>query len=166
MTTYPGTAGNDSLVGGSENDSITGDAGDDTLIGGAGKDTLDGGTGNDVVSGDSGADLLIWAADRARPRLEARYGASTPETTVRTEPVLGENAAEVPEPILMEEEIVHPTALTAHTILVGFGRVGSVIAAGLERERPHVRHDEPGGVDGDAVIRLEKPAVLGGGVGA
>ena len=77
--------------------------------------------------------LLIWAADRARPRLEARYGASTPETTVRTEPVLGENAAEVPEPILMEEEIVHPTALTAHTILVGFGRVGSVIAAGLER---------------------------------
>lgn len=63
MATYPGTAGNDSLVGGPDGDSITGDAGDDTLVGGGGNDTLDGGTGSDVVSGDSGADLLIWAAD-------------------------------------------------------------------------------------------------------
>ncbi len=78
--------------------------------------------------------LLIWAADRARPRLEARFGSSTPETTIRTEPVLGESAAAAPEPILMEEEVVHPTALTAHTILIGFGRVGSVIAAGLKRD--------------------------------
>jgi CPA2 family monovalent cation:H+ antiporter-2 len=77
--------------------------------------------------------LLIWASDWARPRLEARYGSSTPETTIRTEPVLGGGDAASPEPILMEEEVVHPTALTAHTILIGFGRVGSVIAAGLKR---------------------------------
>jgi len=77
--------------------------------------------------------LLIWLADRARPRLEARFGSSAPETTIRTEPVLGDSAADAPEPILMEEEIVHPTALTGHTILIGFGRVGSVIAAGLKQ---------------------------------
>jgi CPA2 family monovalent cation:H+ antiporter-2 len=74
--------------------------------------------------------LLIWASDWARPRLEARFGSSSPETTVRAEPVLGIPDV-APEPILVEEEIVHPTALTAHTILIGYGRVGSVIAAGL-----------------------------------
>lgn len=54
MTTFPGTPGNDSIVG---SDS------DDTITGGAGNDTLNGGRGSDVVDGGSGADLLIWEAD-------------------------------------------------------------------------------------------------------
>jgi Ca2+-binding RTX toxin-like protein len=64
-----GTAGNDSLVGGSGNDTINGFAGNDTIVGGAGNDALDGndgvdwvegGAGNDTLTGGSGTDSFVF----------------------------------------------------------------------------------------------------------
>jgi Ca2+-binding RTX toxin-like protein len=49
MATFPGTDGNDKLVGGAENDTLTGGAGADTLDGGAGNDVLAGGIGGSVA---------------------------------------------------------------------------------------------------------------------
>jgi monovalent cation:H+ antiporter-2, CPA2 family len=74
---------------------------------------------------------LIWLADRLRPQLEAR-AAAVPEAMIdgRVEPVVGDGTVSAPPP--EEEELVHPTALTAHTILVGYGRVGTVVAEGLK----------------------------------
>jgi serralysin len=57
-TLINGTAGNDSLVGGSGNDTINGSAGADTLVGGAGNDLLDGNDGNDRLEGGAGNDTL------------------------------------------------------------------------------------------------------------
>ena len=45
-----GTAGDDTLEGGTGDDTLNGLAGNDTLIGGVGADALDGGTGTDTVS--------------------------------------------------------------------------------------------------------------------
>jgi CPA2 family monovalent cation:H+ antiporter-2 len=73
--------------------------------------------------------LLFWAAERVRPVLETRFKGAGPEA-VRTEPDLAVSAhAVAAEPVT--EEIEHPTALTAHTVLAGFGRVGSVVGRGL-----------------------------------
>ena len=56
MATLPGSAIDDSLIGGADPDLITGEAGNDTLDGGAGADSVDGGTG---------ADQLFWDNDAA-----------------------------------------------------------------------------------------------------
>jgi Ca2+-binding RTX toxin-like protein len=79
-TKYVGTAGDDSLGGGTDanivqglggNDTLVGYAGDDTLIGGDGDDQLlagdgadrlNGGRGKDYLQGDNGADLLFGGA--------------------------------------------------------------------------------------------------------
>ncbi|HEV6965106.1 calcium-binding protein, partial [Roseateles sp.] len=62
-----GTAGNDSLTGGSGadllngaagNDSLSGVGGNDSLYGGAGNDSLEGGDGDDMLEGGSGDDTL------------------------------------------------------------------------------------------------------------
>ena len=75
--------------------------------------------------------LLFLVAERVRPVLEARFkGVHEAEADERLEPALGPVATA--EPAEEEEEIVHPTALTAHTVLIGYGRVGSVIATGLK----------------------------------
>ena len=62
MVAISGTAGNDSLVGGSGADVLSGLGGSDSLMGRAGNDRLDGGTGNDVLNGESGDDLMIGGA--------------------------------------------------------------------------------------------------------
>ena len=71
VTTYNGSSGNDTLVGGSGNDKLSGKNGDDTLIagggndnldGGNGDDTLDGGDGNDDLDGGNGNDMLVAGA--------------------------------------------------------------------------------------------------------
>lgn len=56
--TQTGTAGRDTLKGGSGDDVISGRGGDDVLNGGSGDDTLSGGDGDDVLGGGSGDDLL------------------------------------------------------------------------------------------------------------
>lgn len=60
-STYTGTDGNDTIVGGDRTDvtdSITGLAGDDVLSGNAGPDVIYGNTGNDQLLGGSEADSL------------------------------------------------------------------------------------------------------------
>ena len=58
VDTQTGTAGRDTLKGGSGDDVISGRGGDDVLNGGSGDDTLSGGDGDDVLGGGSGDDLL------------------------------------------------------------------------------------------------------------
>ncbi|NDY92866.1 beta strand repeat-containing protein [Ideonella livida] len=58
MTTFNGTTGNDSLLGGTGNDLLNGLAGHDTLDGGAGADTLVGGDGNDTYKVDNAGDVV------------------------------------------------------------------------------------------------------------
>ena len=75
---------------------------------------------------------LLWLADYLRPSLDARYGSGVAEAAgAPIEPSLGETA-EVPPPSA-EEEVEHPTALTGHAVLIGYGRVGSVVADGLQQ---------------------------------
>ncbi len=76
--------------------------------------------------------LMIWLADRLRSRLETRL-ATVPDAMIdgRVEPVVGEGRPVAAAPA-EDEELVHPSALSAHTILIGYGRVGTVVAEGLK----------------------------------
>ena len=72
--------------------------------------------------------VLFNASVALKPRLEAANAAAD-GTSVRGEPqTLAAEVVDVPP----EEEPEHPTAQTAHTVLIGYGRVGSVIAEGLK----------------------------------
>ena len=53
-----GTAGNDTILGGTEASVLSGDDGNDLLTGKSSKDTLSGGAGNDTLNGGSGADRM------------------------------------------------------------------------------------------------------------
>jgi len=69
--------------------------------------------------------LLFYACDRLRPMLERAK---------REEPVAEPTAETAPEPLdepVAEEDEVHPTALRGHAILVGYGRVGSIVGQNL-----------------------------------
>lgn len=70
--------------------------------------------------------LLFYACDRLRPVLEPAK---------REEPALeagADTAAEaIEEPVAAEDE-VHPTKLRGHVILVGYGRVGSIVGQNLK----------------------------------
>jgi Ca2+-binding RTX toxin-like protein len=57
-----GTAGIDTINGGTGNDSLYGYAGNDNLSGGVGDDYLDGGAGNDTLAGNDGLDTLFGGA--------------------------------------------------------------------------------------------------------
>ena len=59
MVVISGTAGNNTLNGGSAADSISGLAGNDILNGLAGNDTLNGGDGNDTMDGGLGIDRMV-----------------------------------------------------------------------------------------------------------
>jgi K+:H+ antiporter len=81
--------------------------------------------------------LVFWVAERIRPRLEARVPR-------RVEPELGpivpdraDQPAPAPaaEPEEVLEEALHPTSLSRHIVLIGYGRVGSVVAGELQREK-------------------------------
>lgn len=61
-----GSAGNDSLIGGSSGDLLFGDAGDDTLLGKGGGDYLIGGAGNDIITGGAGDDYAFGQAGNDR----------------------------------------------------------------------------------------------------
>ncbi len=76
--------------------------------------------------------LLMYAAEHLRPQLEAR-SAAAPKIVVpdRVEPAMNEPA--VPPPAEIHDDRT-PTALTGHTVLIGYGRVGTVVADGLKRQ--------------------------------
>ena len=76
--------------------------------------------------------LLMYLAERARPGLEARaIGAGpAPITPQRVEPAMGAGAAPIAAPI--DERV--PTTLSGNVVLIGYGRVGTVVAEGLGRE--------------------------------
>jgi CPA2 family monovalent cation:H+ antiporter-2 len=80
--------------------------------------------------------LMFYIAEHIKPRFESRIPADAAPAPAaeRIEPAL---AAE-PAPAAAEARPVadaaehQPTALTGHAVLVGYGRVGSVIASGLK----------------------------------
>ncbi len=80
--------------------------------------------------------LVFYLADHVRPRLEARIAAGVEMATApseeRIEPALSGPApvtAAVPAPPADERL---PTRLSGHVVLIGYGRVGSVVAEGLK----------------------------------
>ena len=60
--TVTGSAGNDTLYGGTKVSTVSGGAGNDTLYGGASGDTLTGGAGNDILWGQAGTDTINGGA--------------------------------------------------------------------------------------------------------
>jgi len=58
MPDFPGTPGDDFLVGTNDADTITGFAGNDELIGNGGDDVIDAGEGDDFASGGQGNDTI------------------------------------------------------------------------------------------------------------
>lgn len=76
---------------------------------------------------------VFWLTEQLRPQLEARFGRPDADAgAAKVEPALGEAIPETAsEPVPADEEVVHPTALTGHTVLIGYGRVGTVVAEGL-----------------------------------
>ena len=82
--------------------------------------------------------VIFYIAEHIRPRLESRIAPSAPlpatASVERIEPALGEvPRAAVSEAKLSADAAEHrPTALTGHTVLIGFGRVGTVVAEGLK----------------------------------
>ncbi len=82
--------------------------------------------------------VIFWIAETIRPRLEAKVAARHPTIVVpnRVEPELsaGSAAAAPPPPVAEELDERLPTTKTGHTVLIGYGRVGSVVADGLKRQ--------------------------------
>ena len=77
--------------------------------------------------------LIFMLLDRLRPRLEQKFGTGHVESADRTEP--GFAPAESAPEEAAEEEPAHATTKTGHIVLVGYGRVGIVVAdALLERQ--------------------------------
>ena len=79
---------------------------------------------------------VFWFSERLRPRLEAR-------PSRRTEPELGPVVPDsdeagmplpVSEPLDGLEEVAQPTTLANHLVLIGYGRVGMVVAGEMLEE--------------------------------
>ena len=64
--------------------------------------------------------LFMYAAEHLRPRLEAPADIGITQPAVPAEPPVDDR---------------HPTSLTQHVVLIGYGRVGSVVAEGLMRKK-------------------------------
>jgi CPA2 family monovalent cation:H+ antiporter-2 len=67
--------------------------------------------------------LVFWLCDRARPWFEARL--------TRLEPVVAEAGSSETASEPDDVPVQLPTSLTGHTIVVGHGRVGSIVAQAL-----------------------------------
>ena len=75
--------------------------------------------------------VLFWLAEYLRPALEARFRHAEPAAAgQRVEPELQAGPAAA-EPTDEEEPVIHPTHQSGHTVLIGYGRVGTVIGEGL-----------------------------------
>jgi monovalent cation:H+ antiporter-2, CPA2 family len=86
--------------------------------------------------------LLFAAIDVVRPWLETRLGTRAPEPPagVRQEPDLTASAApaipDAPQDSDTDEEVVVlPTQKSGHIVLIGFGRVGTVVAETLQQQK-------------------------------
>ena len=81
--------------------------------------------------------LVFALSERLAPRLQGRAGA-TPAIIVpeRVEPGLATGVAPAGAAKAAETATTEPvpTALSDHAVLVGYGRVGSVVAEGLQRQ--------------------------------
>lgn len=77
--------------------------------------------------------LIFYVAEHIRPRLEARIApdAAMVASNERVEPSL--DAAPMPSAVEVKsaEDERMPTSLNGHVVLVGYGRVGTVVAEGL-----------------------------------
>jgi CPA2 family monovalent cation:H+ antiporter-2 len=92
--------------------------------------------------------LAFWGAEAIRPRLEARFGQKrSVEPEGRIEPGELSRAAEGPATtdipttagvdrgaLGADDDTGEPSAQTGHTVLVGYGQVGRIVAAGLKTE--------------------------------
>jgi monovalent cation:H+ antiporter-2, CPA2 family len=80
--------------------------------------------------------LAFWLAERLRPRLEQRPGRhAEPELG----PIVPDHVEEIVEPHEGEaeevlEEVAQPTRLSNHVVLIGYGRVGTVVGEELSEE--------------------------------
>jgi CPA2 family monovalent cation:H+ antiporter-2 len=79
--------------------------------------------------------LMFAAVDAMKPWLERRSATAEPAADTasagpETQP--GEVAAETTAPVVDEDGPPPPTSLTGHTILIGYGRVGSLVGAALK----------------------------------
>jgi CPA2 family monovalent cation:H+ antiporter-2 len=83
--------------------------------------------------------LIFMALDALRPRLERRFGTTVPAYTgaaPRTEPGFAPASPVVVEPAEEDaEELARATVKTGHIVLVGYGRVGTVIADSLKERQ-------------------------------
>ena len=86
MSTYTGTSGNDTLLGGTGNDIIDGLAGNDhlygyegndSITGGVGDDHLWGGLGNDTLDGGDGSDAVYYSDASAAVTLYLALGTAS-----------------------------------------------------------------------------------------
>ena len=81
--------------------------------------------------------VIFMALDALRPRLEQKFGKDTPEPALaagRTEPGFAP-AMPVPAELAAEDEPEHATVKTGHIVLVGYGRVGTVVAEALSERQ-------------------------------
>lgn len=92
--------------------------------------------------------LTFFGVEALRPRLEARFGQkAAPETEVRVEPGELSRVSEGPattdmpgEPAVdrgalgADDDTGEPSRLSGHTVLVGYGQVGRIVADGLKAE--------------------------------
>jgi CPA2 family monovalent cation:H+ antiporter-2 len=76
--------------------------------------------------------LIFWLAEHLRPGIEARV----PQRGERVEPTIADSRVEAPPTEIGDIDVVaHPTTLTGHIVLMGYGRVGTVVADGLAAAR-------------------------------
>lgn len=82
--------------------------------------------------------LAFMVIDLLRPMLEQRFGQRAPEPAARQEPELTASSAPLtsdePENREEDEALAQPTQKTGHIVLIGYGRVGSVVAEALQRQ--------------------------------
>ena len=75
--------------------------------------------------------VIFMVVDRVRPQLEARFGgAPAAQATIRTEPELVAVAPRSPQAAVQDISAVS-TAKSGHAVLIGYGRVGTVVAEAL-----------------------------------
>lgn len=90
--------------------------------------------------------LVFWSVEAIRPRLEARFGNARAEPLV-TEPVEPSMAAQGPAVTDMpsagamdrgatgaDEDTGEPSRKSGHIVMVGFGQVGRIVAAGIKAD--------------------------------
>jgi len=96
--------------------------------------------------------IIFWAAEFVRPRIEARFPAPrvapAAERVEPREPTLaaaGPATTDIPREAAIErgapgpdDDVVEPLTVSGHTVLVGYGQVGRIVADGLKHANKDV----------------------------